>query len=126
MDAWPLPHEIASYEQLNGFIPDGMINQLLDISIDTATQQCRDIYPGFDNFSEARRFALVDMAYTLGGYGLAGFKKMRRAILAGDWEEAAEQVRDSAYWRQLGGDPTGMDDGKLERPEEIAGMLARG
>lgn len=123
MDAWPLPHEIASYERVNGFIPDDMIDRLLDISIDTATLQCRSIFPGFDKFSEARRFALIDMAFTLGGFGLLGFRKMRKAISAGDWNEAAEQARDSAYWRQLGGDPKGTDDGKLERPEEIAIML---
>lgn len=40
--------------------------------------------------------------------------------------KAAEQVRDSEYWRQLGGDPGGTDDGKLERPEEIAAMLREG
>jgi hypothetical protein len=47
-------------------------------------------------------------------------------INAGQWARAAEDLRDSAYWRQLGGDPKGTDDGKLERPEEIAAMLREG
>jgi hypothetical protein len=35
-------------------------------------------------------------------------------------------MRDSAYWRELGGDSVGTDDGRLERPEEIAAMLRNG
>ena len=126
LDAWPLPPDIAAYERVHGEITEGMIERLLDISVETATVQCRDIYPGFDGFSEARRFALVNFVFNLGGFGALGFKKMRKAIIAGDWAEAAEQIRDSEYWRQLGGDPAGTDDGKLERPEEIAMMLRNG
>jgi GH24 family phage-related lysozyme (muramidase) len=66
------------------------------------------------------------MCFNLGAGGLAKFRKMRRAIVEGDWEEAARQVRDSAYWRQLGGDPPGTDDGLEERPEEIARLLREG
>lgn len=126
LDAWSLPSDIAVYLEVHGEITEGMIERLLDISVETATRQCRDIYPGFDGFGEARRFALVDFVYNVGGFGALGFKKMRKAIIAGDWQEAAEQIRDSEYWRQLGGDPKGTDDGELERPEEIAQMLRVG
>lgn len=126
LDAWSLPPDIAAYLGVNGEITEGMIERLLDISVETATVQCREIYPGFDGFSEARRFALTDFCYNIGGFGALGFKKMRKAIIAGDWAEAAEQIRDSDYWRQLGGDPKGTDDGKLERPEEIAKLLREG
>jgi hypothetical protein len=47
-------------------------------------------------------------------------------LTAAKLKEAANQVNDSAYWRQLGGDPAGTDDGKLERPEEIAQMMREG
>jgi GH24 family phage-related lysozyme (muramidase) len=103
-----------------------MVNRLLDISIDNAIRGCRDIFKQFDDFTELRQNALTDMCFNLGAFGLLGFKRMRKAIMAGDWNEAAEQVRDSDYWRQLGGDPKGQDDGKLERPEEIAAMLREG
>lgn len=125
-DAWPMPSDIASYFHIYGEITDDMVERLLFLSVSTATENCRDIFKDFDSFSERRQWALIDMAFNLGGFGLLGFKKMRKAIAAGDWNEAAEQVRDSEYWRQLGGDPKGTDDGKLERPEEIAEMLRKG
>lgn len=126
LEAHKLPEEIASYLRVHGEITEEMARRLLDISIESATWQCREIYPGFDGFSEARRFALIDFVFNLGAFGALGFKRMRKAILAGDWDEAANQLNDSAYWRQLGGDPAGTDDGKLERPEEIAEMLREG
>jgi lysozyme len=126
IDAWPLPVDIAAYLSVHGEITEGMIDRLLDISITSATNNCRDIYPGFDGFSERRRFALIDFVFNLGAKGATGFKKMRNAIISGDWNEAANQIQDSAYWRQLGGDPKGTDDGKLERPEEVAMMLREG
>lgn len=126
MEAWPLPADIASYERCNGEITPEMSDRLLEISLECADLGVREIFKDFDQFTERRRMALMDMCFNLGAFGLMGFKRMRRAIAAGDWNQAAEEVRDSAYWRELGGDPEGTDDGKLERPEEIAAMLREG
>jgi hypothetical protein len=52
-----------------------------------------------------------------------------------DWQRAADEIKYSngltknklsEYWKQLGGDPVGRDDGRLERPEEIYKMLVGG
>jgi len=125
LDANPLPTDYAHCLRVTGKITEAMAEHLLTISIDMAERDCKSIYPGFDRFSEARRFALIDFLFNLGSTRALKFKKMRKAIEAEDWEEAANQVNDSAYWRQLGGDPAGTDDGKLERPEEIAQMLRK-
>ena len=46
----------------------------------------------------ATRYAvLVCMAYQMGGPGLMGFAKLRRAISDGDWEAAAVEMLDSAW-----------------------------
>jgi lysozyme len=126
LDAHPLPAEIASFYRIHGAITEEMAERLLDISMAAAEADCRNIYPGFDQFSERRKDALVDFVFNLGAAGALKFRRMRAAIIAGDWLEAARQLNDSAYWRQLGGDPAGTDDGKLERPEELYRMLVEG
>lgn len=126
MDVWPLPKDIASYLHIYGGITQEMSDRLLELSLECCDHAVREIFKDFDSFSERRQWALIDMCFNLGAFGLMGFKRMRRAIAAGDWIEAANQVNDSDYWRQLGGDPKGQDDGKLERPEEIAAMLREG
>ena len=126
LDEWPLPGEVAAHYRLKGSITPGMADYLLDVQIGIALADCRQLYPGFDGFSDKRRAALIDFLYNIGIVRAKGFKLMHAAIVAGDWNEAAEQVRDSAYWRQLGGDPVGTDDGRTERPEVIYRMLKEG
>lgn len=44
---------------------------------------------------------LVDMAYELGGAGLAGFVKFLAAARAGDWGAAAEELHRSKLYQQV-------------------------
>lgn len=126
MDAHDLPPDIAFYLQANGRITDEMADRLLDIAIAEAEADARKLFPGFDSFSDLRKAALIDFLYNLGLPRAKGFRRMVEAANAGDWDRAADQVRDSAYWRQLGGDPIGTDDGRTERPEVIYHMLRQG
>lgn len=126
LDANQLPRDIEAYYHLYDEITKEMAYRLLMIKITTSEADCREIFPEFDTFTARRKMALIDMVYNMGAGGVCKFKKMRKAIYAGDWNEAAEQAKDSDYWKHLGGDPEGTDDGKLERPEEIAAMIREG
>lgn len=48
-----------------------------------------------------RQAALVDMAFELGGAGLAGFEDMLVAVEASDWSEAKHQALNSKWARQV-------------------------
>ena len=126
IDVNRLPRDIEAYLNIYGEITKDMAEHLLYIKITASEADCRDIFSGFYQFTEQRQYALIDMVYNMGVEGICKFKKMRKAITVGDWNEAANQVRDSVYWKQLGGDPIDTDDGKFERPEEIAQMLREG
>ena len=41
------------------------------------------------------------MMFNMGRPRLSRFHKMRRAIEAGDWKEAAVQMKDSKWYRQV-------------------------
>ncbi len=55
----------------------------------------------FESLPEDARLVLTDMAFNL-GYKLSGFKKMFAALRAGDYEEAAREMLDSRWARQVG------------------------
>lgn len=57
-------------------------------------------YPWFAALSDRRRMALLSMAYQMGLDGLAGFKKMIKAIARQDWLEAHRQALDSKWARK--------------------------
>lgn len=115
MDANKLPNSIASYLRLHGFITEEMIDQLLDISIETATNQCRNIYPKFDDYSEARRFALIDFVFNVGIGTALKFRNMLAAIKVNNWNRAADEMYYSQWSKQVG-----------DRAVEVIGMVRNG
>jgi len=49
-----------------------------------------------------RQAIIVDMAYNMGPNKLAEFKKMKVAILTGDNQRAAAEMKDSSWYKQTG------------------------
>lgn len=77
---------------------------MLTVDVDTATRhletdaRTRDTYKALDG---ARQVVLVDMSVNLGFVGLLGFKRMWLALESGDFEQAAAEILDSVYAKQL-------------------------
>ena len=59
-------------------------------------------FPRFTSLDNVRQAALIDMAYNIGLGGLRGFKKMIKAMVAGDYETAANEMLDSRWANQVG------------------------
>ncbi len=57
---------------------------------------------GFENLPEAVQRVLVDMRFNLGDSGFKSFKKMIKAIKAGNFSEAALEMRNSKWFKQVG------------------------
>ena len=54
----------------------------------------------FDELSEIRQLILIDMAYNLGPR-LNGFKRMQKAIIDKDFDQASEEMKNSLWYRQV-------------------------
>jgi len=101
MDANLLPPKIADYLKENGEITDAMIDQLLRLSIMVAISDCNALFPSFDDFSDNRRMALIDFVFQLGKHRANNFVHAIAAINTGRWEDAANAMRDSAWFHQV-------------------------
>lgn len=128
IEAHPLPRDMQAFLDKHGYITDGMVDQLL---IDDLGDATRDAVAAVGEetwvtLSLPRQYAIIDMAFNMGGGGLRKFKNFLRAVRLGMWDVAAGEIRASRYYGQLGGDPAGTDDGRLERPEEVARMIETG
>jgi len=95
IDATPLPTEIAAFEQINGYITDDMVNQLLDIQITWKLADCHKVWPAFDTFSENRQEALCDIMFNMGKGTILSFHHMNAWINQADpdWEGAADELK---------------------------------
>ena len=58
--------------------------------------------PEYALLTDERKDVLVEMVYNMGPSRVAGFRMMLAAIRDGDWEEAAIQMLDSKWAKQVG------------------------
>ena len=59
-------------------------------------------FPKYHALDSARQGVLVNMCFNLGLSGVMKFQNMRRALLAGDFDRAADEMLDSRWARQVG------------------------
>jgi len=58
--------------------------------------------PAFASLNEVRRRVLIDMGFNLGSNRLMKFRRMLAALEAGDYAQAAVEMLDSRWARQVG------------------------
>ncbi len=58
-----------------------------------AENDAMSIFPGFHDFSPARRDAIINLSFNLGYNRLLGFHGFLRAMRAGQWEAASAELQ---------------------------------
>tara|TARA_B100000424_G_C22945216_1_gene503071 strand:+ start:6353 stop:6796 length:444 start_codon:yes stop_codon:yes gene_type:complete len=62
---------------------------------------CRILYPDIDDLPEEAQQIIANMMFNLGRPRLSKFKGMKRGVDARDWNVAADEMVDSAWYRQV-------------------------
>ena len=83
-------------------ISDAVAEMLLREDIQQAYYDLISIFPQFYTFSEMRQNALIDMMFNLGKTRFLKFKKMIAAIEMNHWDLAADEAKDSDWYKQVG------------------------
>lgn len=100
LEAHPLsPKEKA--ELVNGEVSEEVARRWLREELIPIEVKLEDT-KAYSLCNEVRRAVLLDMAYNMGIAGLGNFKKMWEYILKGYWVEASREMKDSAWYTQVG------------------------
>ncbi len=75
---------------------------LLDNDIQSFTIACQQAFTWFNNLSDVRQRVILNMAFNMGIGGLKNFPAMEAALLRGDYNAAADEMQNSAWYRQVG------------------------
>jgi len=81
---------------------DDEIDFLLDNDIEVVMNEISVSFDWFFDLSEVRQRVVADMIFNLGLPRFKQFKNMIAALEAGDWAEAANQMMDSKWAKQVG------------------------
>ncbi len=75
---------------------------LLKADVFESCVHAQSVFVGISNIDSVRAEVLVNMTYNLGWRGVGGFLKLKSAVAAMDFPEAALQIKDSLYYTQVG------------------------
>ena len=75
--------------------------ELFNRDVQCAIEDCERLYGQWHNWPEEVQCIMVNMAFNLGATRLAKFKNMHNMLSQHKWKEAAEEGRDSKWYRQV-------------------------
>src|ERR1043166_1585827 len=70
----------SKYEKYTKLYASAGLDSALKQSLNTAKSDAKSFFPDFNSLPESTRWALVDMAYNLGGAGRKKFAKLKAAL----------------------------------------------
>jgi len=79
---------------------DRQIQETLDHDIEEKTQQCQAAFPWFDGLNEPRQAVIIGMCFQMGLDRLKNFVNTLAMVQAGNYERAADGLRNSRWARQ--------------------------
>ena len=82
-------------------IDDERVNELFNQDIETTLIECGHLYPNFDNLPDEAQKIIANMMFNMGRPRLSRFHKMKKAVDSSNWTEAANQMLDSKWARQV-------------------------
>ena len=82
-------------------ITEDRVREAFENDVDRVRMDCLKLYPNFTSLPDDAQLIIANMMFNMGLPRLSQFKKMKAAVDAGDWDEAANQMEDSRWYRQV-------------------------
>lgn len=81
---------------------DDEIDLMYANDIKIAEKDARALVPGFDRLDDVRQEVIMNMSFNMGYTRLSGFRKFLAAVNSSDFSEAADEMKDSKWYTQVG------------------------
>jgi len=82
-------------------VSEERVNDLFDKDIQVTIDECKVLYDNFDNLPEEAQLIIANMMFNLGRPRFTKFRKMHEAVMDANWIEAAIQMEDSLWAKQV-------------------------
>lgn len=92
------------------------VQEAFEADVVSVIKDCNILYNDFDELPEEAQQIIANMMFNLGRPRLTKFRGMKRGVDARDWNAAANEMVDSAWYRQV----TNRADRLVQRMRAIA------
>lgn len=114
-------HLVREYDEEYGEpvgtpVTEERVIELFESDVLSVLEDCDRLYPEFETLPEEAQLIIANMMFNMGYSRLSKFRMMKAAVEAGDWKEAAAQMKDSRWARQV----PNRADRLIKRMERLA------
>jgi len=97
-------------------VSEDRVNECFDKDVEVVLAECEKLYPDFEELPEEVQLIIANMMFNMGRPRLSKFKGMKAGVDARDWNEAADQMVDSRWYKQV----TNRADRLVQRMRALA------
>jgi lysozyme len=97
-------------------VSEERVNECFERDVEIVLSDCETLYPDYYDLPEEVQQIIANMMFNMGRPRLSKFKGMKRGVDAQDWNAAADEMVDSAWYRQV----TNRADRLVERMRAVA------
>ena len=83
------------------FISDLRVVEAFEDDVQSVLSDCEKLYVQFEHLPEEVQLIIANMMFNMGLTRLSKFKGMKRGVDNRDWNDAADEMVDSAWYRQV-------------------------
>jgi GH24 family phage-related lysozyme (muramidase) len=82
-------------------VTEDRVIEAFNEDVETVLNDCTILYRDFNDLPEEAQLIIANMMFNLGRPRLSKFKGMKAGVDARDWKKAADEMIDSAWYRQV-------------------------
>ena len=82
-------------------ISEDRVIEAFNEDVETVLSDCAILYDDFNDLPEEAQLIIANMMFNLGRPRLSKFKGMKAGVDSRDWNKAADEMIDSAWYRQV-------------------------
>ena len=97
-------------------VSEDRVTEAFKSDVQSVLSDCDILYPDFSSLPEEAQQVIANMMFNLGRPRLSKFAGMKRGVDARDWNQAADEMVDSNWYRQV----TNRADRLVERVRALA------
>ncbi len=77
------------------------VKEAFETDVESVLSDCDRLYVQFEHLPEEVKLIIANMMFNMGRTRLSKFKGMKRGVDAQDWNAAADEMVDSAWYKQV-------------------------
>ena len=82
-------------------VSDDRVKECFESDVKHVIKDCQILYDDFNDLPEEAQLIIANMMFNMGRPRLSKFKGMKRGVDARDWNQAADEMVDSRWYKQV-------------------------